>query len=523
MAERILIRKNAYFDSVTLMAVSGKIRQMDGVADVVVSMATPMNKELLKGVGLLTADAAGCAADDLIIAVRAKDDKTCALAVGEAEGALDAKASRKAGAGKTKAPSTISSALKMLPEANLAVISVPGSYAAREAMDALRQGLHVMMFSDNVPVEDELKLKKFAHAAGLLMMGPDCGTAIVNGVGLCFANAVRSGKIGIVGASGTGTQEVCVLIDRMGGGLSQVLGTGGRDLSEAVGGIMMLDCQAALEQDANTEVIVLISKPPAKPVAEKILTAAGKRSKPVVVCFLNSDVPDGLPGNVRFCKTLESTALQALQLGYPHLESKMVSDKNESDLAALIKTARSRFSQGQVYVRGLFCGGTLCEEAAGIAGVKLGPVFSNIAKDPALRLKDAQVSCAHSFIDLGDDAFTAGKPHPMIEPGLRLPRLMQEAADPTVAVILLDVILGLGSHPDPAGVLYQAILDAKAVARDNGRNLEVIAYVCGTDRDAQNKLLQEQKLTAAGAILAQSNAAAAKIAVGLVAKGGGGK
>ena len=523
MAERTLIRKNAYFDSVTLMSISGKVKQLDGVADVVVSMATSMNKELLQGIGLLTDEAAACAADDLVIAVRARDSKNCDLAISEAENALTAKASRKTGTGKTQAPSTISTALKILPEANLAVISVPGEHAAREAMEALRQGLHVMMFSDNVSVEDEIKLKSFAHSAGLLMMGPDCGTAIINGTGLCFANAVRTGKIGIVGASGTGTQEVSVLIDRMGGGVSQVLGTGGRDLSEAVGGIMMLDCLAALEIDEKTEVIVLISKPPAKPVASKILIAAGKCSKPVVVCFLNSEAPVDLPSRVCFCRTLEGAAIAAVQSGYPDLAAKAHMVRNESDTAALIADARSKFSPEQVYVRGLFCGGTLCDEAVGIASTELGPVFSNIAKNPAQRLKDSHVSHANAFVDLGDDAFTAGKPHPMIEPGLRLPRLLQEAADPSVAVILLDVILGLGSHQDPAGMLYQTILDAKAAASKDGRSLAVVAYVCGTDRDTQNRVLQEQKLSAAGAILAQTNAAAAKIAVELIAKRGGGK
>ena len=264
----VLIRKNAYHDSVTLMAISGQITAIAGVAEAVVAMATEMNKDLLANVGMLTDEVAGCGVNDLVLAVKAEEEADCRLAISLAEEMLAQKRAATRKADGTPRPPTIGVALKNMPEAKLAVISVPGQFAAREAMQALKQGLHVMMFSDNVTVEEEKELKDYAHECGLLVMGPDCGTAIINQVGLCFANAVKKGDIGIVGASGTGLQEVTVLIDRFGGGISQAIGTGGRDLSEAIGGTMMLDGLAALGRDKGTKVIVLISRPPAKGVAE---------------------------------------------------------------------------------------------------------------------------------------------------------------------------------------------------------------------------------------------------------------
>ncbi len=313
MAIKIAVKKNAYHDSVALMAISGQVKSVAGVTEAVVNMGTGMNKELMKAIGLLNEEASACGPDDLLIAIRAETDAACDEAVKAAEEFLAQRGKGKSGE-RTVRPTTIVSAVKMTPEANLAIISVPGAYAPREAMNALRQGLHVMLFSDNVSLAEEKALKEYAHEQGLLMMGPDCGTAIINGTGLCFANAVRRGNIGIVGASGTGTQEVTVLVDRLGGGVSQVLGTGGRDLKEEIGGIMMLDCIAVLAKDPATEVIVLISKPPAAKVAEKILHAVKSAGKPAVVCFLNSRATKEECSRISFCSTLEETAQKAVEL-----------------------------------------------------------------------------------------------------------------------------------------------------------------------------------------------------------------
>lgn len=512
---RVIVKKDTYYDSVTLMIVSSKVTSLDGVEEAVVAMATPLNKELLEHVGMLTNQVEEAKADDLIIAIKAIDESVCDEAIKVAEEAMRAKAADRNKEGQI-APSSIGSAVTMMPEANLAIISVPGAYAAREAMQALKKGLHVMMFSDNVSLADELALKQYAHENGLLMMGPDCGTAIINNSGLCFANAVNSGNIGIVGASGTGTQEVSVLIDRFGGGVTQVLGTGGRDLYEEIGGIMMLDCLAALNYDEETKVIVLVSKPPAKSVAEKILAEVQKVDKPVVVCFINGDSAEVEKAGAYFAKTLEEAAYKAVGLFKGEDEITLPGEEEVS--LAQIAPGVVKLESGQKYVRGLFCGGTLCDEALHIVQAKVGKVYSNISKSSDTKLQDPHVSKENSFIDLGDDVFTVGKPHPMIDPSLRLPRIIEEAKDPEVAVILLDIVIGFGSHPDPAGITLSAIEKAKQIAEKEGRHLEFIAYVCGTDKDPQNRSDQMEKLASAGVILAESNAKAAHTAAAILSR-----
>lgn len=513
MDVKILVKKDSYHDSVALMSLSGKLTALAGVRDAVVSMATEMNKELLQRIGIYS-DAVGAAGvNDLLIAVRAEDEASCTEAVCFAEQELSRKQTARKQTGELQ-PATIGSAVKAMPEANLAIISVPGEYAVREAWQALKNGLHVMMFSDNVSVEDEVALKQYAHQHQLLMMGPDCGTAVINSTGLCFANAVRTGDIGIVGASGTGTQEVTVLIDRFGGGVSQVIGTGGRDLSEAVGGITMLDGLAALERHTPTKVIVLISKPPAAAVAAVILEQVKSLIKPVVICFIGGDAAQVKAAGAIFAPTLEETARVAVAIS----KGEDISPScNEERLAELAQSKAGKMAQSQRYIRGLFCGGTLCDEAMQIIKANGLRTYSNIAKQREQRLDDPYHSQGNSCIDLGDDCFTAGKPHPMIEPSLRLARLLQEARDPQTAVLILDFVLGYGAHRDPAGATLPAILEAKRLAQNEGRHLEIIGYVCGTEHDLQGRISQEQKLAAAGVTLAPSNAQAARLA-GMIAR-----
>ena len=284
MLVQALIKKNTYIDSVSLMSLSNRASDIEGVDQAMIAMGTDMNKEVLKNIGLSTPEIEGANSSDLMIIVKAATEELCENAFIQVEELFIKKAKPKE-AGEVKY-STIPSAAKNIPEANLAVISVSGAYAAREARKALENDLHVMLFSDNISLEDEIELKKLAHEKGLLVMGPDCGTAIISNVALCFANAVRKGNIGIVGASGTGSQEVTVLIHNLGGGITQLVGTGGRDLSEEVGGIMMLDGIRALEADPSTEVIVLISKPPHPTVEKKVLAEIKNCTKPVVVCFM---------------------------------------------------------------------------------------------------------------------------------------------------------------------------------------------------------------------------------------------
>lgn len=502
-----MIRSNVYYDSVSLMQISKAIEGHPGVRSAMVGMGTDMNKELLQTAGLLSDDAKAAKPSDLIIAFIAdegtSEEEVLAL--------VDSKLNEKAKDEKSEEapPQSLGSAMKRYPDINISVISLPGTYAAQEARKALNRGLHVMLFSDNIPVAEEISLKKLAHDRGLLMMGPDCGTAIINGKGLCFANRVRKGSIGIVGASGTGTQEVSVLIDHMGGGVSQVLGTGGRDLGLEVGGIMMLDCIDALDKDPSTEAIVLISKPPVETVAARILERAASCSKDVVVCFINS--PERADeGRLHFASTLEEAARKAVVL----TEGNAVKIEDEWDIDELRSLAERLAANGQKYVRGLYCGGTLCDEAAAIFGKAMPEdVYSNVGK--VKQLPDASHSIAHSFVDLGDDKFTVGRPHPMIEPDLRNKRIVTEALDPETCVVLFDVELGFGSHRDPAGEAARAIAKAKEALKESGREVIFVAYVLGTKDDLQGYEKQINALREQGAIVAGSNARAARLSLEL--------
>ncbi|ALR78686.1 acyl-CoA synthetase FdrA [[Enterobacter] lignolyticus] len=499
MSTRIVIKKNTYFDSVSLMSVSTKANQLDGVEQAFVAMATEMNKGVLKNLGLMTDELEQAASGDLMIVIKgASDDANTATLE-----AIEALFVRKDSAGSRHESryATLSSAHTHIPESNLAVISVNGAFAAREARQALENDLNVMLFSDNVSLEDELALKQLAHQKGLLMMGPDCGTAIINGAGLCFANEVRRGSIGIIGASGTGSQELSVRIHEFGGGISQLIGTGGRDLSEKIGGIMMLDALQMLEEDEQTEVIALISKPPAPAVARKVLERAKSCRKPVVVCFLGRGEPQADEEGLQFARGTKEAALKAVLLTGVKKESLDLHPLNWP----LIEEVRALLKPEQKYIRALFCGGTLCDEAMFAALEKYPNVYSNIQPNQEYRLKDVNVSIAHTFLDFGDDDFTNGKPHPMIDPTNRISRLLQEARDPEVGVIVMDFVLGYGSHEDPVGVMLDAIKEAKAIAARDGRHLVILGYVLGTDLDTPSLGQQCQMLTDAGVIWASSS------------------
>lgn len=498
MSVKIVIKKNTYFDSVSLMSISTRANKIDGVEQAFVAMATEMNKGVLKNLGLLTAELDEAKNGDLMIVINGKDgaDNEQTLA------AIEELFSTKAESGSHEARyATLASAKKHVADSNLAVISVNGLFAAREARQALQNDLNVMLFSDNVTIEDELALKQLAHEKGLLMMGPDCGTAIINGAALCFGNAVRRGNIGIIGASGTGSQELSVRIHDFGGGISQLIGTGGRDLSEKIGGLMMLDAIGMLENDPETEIIALVSKPPAPAVARKVLERARACRKPVVVCFLGRAEPPADEQGLQFARGTKDAALKAVLLSGVKRASLDLHPLNET----LIADVRSRLTPQQKYIRGLFCGGTLCDETMFAVMEKHGDVYSNIQPDSAFRLADINRSVKHTFLDFGDDDFTNGKPHPMIDPTNRISRLIQEARDPQVGVIVMDFVLGFGSHEDPVGSTIEAIKEAKAIAAADGRELVILAYVLGTDLDAPSLEKQRQMLTDAGVVLASSS------------------
>ena len=511
MPVKTRIKPSQYFDSVSLMVVARELARLPGVTDAAVVMGTEANKGILRQGGLLTPDAETASPNDLVIAVSAPPD-ILDQALDSAESLLQKKSS----AAETAEfrPKTLRSAARMNQAANIAVISVAGRYAADEAWAALRNGLHVLLFSDNVSLADEIALKQYAVQHGLLLMGPGAGTAILNGVALGFANIIPPGTVGIVSAAGTGLQEVSTLLAKNGAGITQGIGTGGRDLSEAVGGLMMLAGLQALQDDPATQVIVLVSKPPAPAIAHKVLEQAARSAKSTVVCFMGGEAPGGLPANIFFALTLEDAAFMAAGLAKV---CRPETPPRPEDLVIQVENFKSRLAPEQRYLRGLFSGGTLCYETQVVCEDLLSePLWSNAPLDKANLLPDSNCSQGHSVVDLGEEEFTVGRPHPMIDNDLRIRRLLQEARDPTVGVILLDVVIGYGAHPDPAAELAPAIEKARLLAGEFDHNLVIIASVTGTQQDPQGLGRQRQALQAAGVIVCDSNAAAAELAARIV-------
>jgi FdrA protein len=506
-----IVKPNRYQDSVTLMQVAVRLRDLDGIEDASLTMGTQPNKEMLAEAGLLTPESDAAGPNDLIIAMRGTGEAVEA-AQGQLEDLLRAEIPASAER-QASEPHSLSAGLAALPDTNLVLISTPGIYAAAEARKALLQGRHVMIFSDNVSLDDEHALKTLATERGLLLIGPDCGTAIIGGLPLGFANAIRRGGIGVVGASGTGIQEITSLVSKLGGGISHAIGTGSRDLSARIRGEMTVAGLRALLNDPATKVIVVVSKPPHPDAAERVLSEVSHTQKPVVVAFLGMDV-DGLqvddpPPHLTWAATLEEAARLAVEL-----EIGVAPDIDEPGTEH-IDSLTERLAPTQRYVRGLFSGGTFSYEAMLVMRRTLGGIYSNTPLSPELALESAHHSREHTCLDLGSDDFTVGRPHPMIDLSARAQRIMQEAGDPEVAVVLLDVVLGYGAHPDPAGILSGVIKEARERAASDGRTLTVVASICGTDGDPQGLEGQRRALSEAGVVLAPSNAAAARLAASI--------
>lgn len=502
-ATKTEIRRGAYYDSVVLMQLQANLLKLPHISHVGVVMGTQANKEVLAQTDLLTAEAKAALADDLIIVVQAEVEAEAETALSQVDELLTRR--RSVIEDLEYLPQSIEAATKALPQAGWVLISVPGRYAAGVARESLRLGKHVFLYSDNVSLDDEIALKQTAAEKNLLVMGPDCGTAIVNGVGLGFANKVRRGPIGVVGASGTGLQQVTARIHQLGSGLTHALGTGGRDLSEAVGASTARQALSLLSRDPDTQVIVLISKPPAAAVADDLLRLAKASGKPVVVNFIGYTPPAHLANEagLHFAAGLDQAAALAVELAQGQAAESSGTEVPDTEAAP-------PFAAGQKYLRGLFSGGTLAYEALLILQDYLPAVYSNAPLDKKYKLANSLVSQGHTIIDLGEDEFTVGRLHPMMDNTLRLQRLAQEAKDPEVAVILLDVVLGYGAHADPAGELAPAIAEAKAKAKAEGRYLEVVAIVSGTDEDPQDMAAQIEQLEAAGAVVETNNETTAR-------------
>jgi len=517
----LIVERNRYFDSVFLMRISSELEKLDNVAQAVVAMATPINVEnLIKSGFELGTEASPLQPADLIIAIDADSEETIASARDRLQELLAGGTDNEPGASAAR-PASLDEAMATDPQANLALISVPGAYAAREARQALRRGLHVMLFSDNVTVEDEIELKDEAIERGLLMMGPDCGTAILNGAVLGFANVCRSGGIGIVGASGTGIQEISSLVHQLGGGISQAIGTGGRDLSEAVDGRMTRFGIEALGSDPGTDVIVVVSKTPSPAVADKVIQTLTATEKSAVVHFIGGRA-EQLSDAVETTAALADAAHAAVaKSGIDITEANRPAEPPGSipaptAVSTLGETATNELASSAGRVRGLYCGGTLCQETWNILHQAGLDVRSNVAGEVAKKIHPESDETGHVVWDLGDDTFTVGKPHPMIEPSLRDERVAQAGEDPTVGVILADCVLGYGAHENPAGSLAAAAIRAFDYAKKDGRSLVILASVTGTDQDPQNLRRQQEILENAGIIVAASNAAAAKAVADLM-------
>jgi succinyl-CoA synthetase alpha subunit len=505
------------------MLLSKDLKNRPDVADATVAMGTPMNVELLSDTGFPAAGFAGVGPNDLMVAIDCISSEAFETAAKAADALLARKAAPRTSGGTVANPRGLDGALTALDGANLAVISLPGVYAAREARKALERGLHVMLFSDNVLLEDEIALKTYARTKGLLVMGPDCGSAIINGVPLCFANVVRRGKVGVLAASGTGLQELVCLLDRFGAGVSQAIGTGGRDLKNVkVGALTMLTGIEALAADPDTEVIVVVSKPPERSVAEKVVAALEAAGKAAIVHFIgySGGADRSAKASIAWATNLEETARMAAAAsgGDKAGREKRTFDLPDEEIEAIVARETAGMASGQKWIRGYFTGGTLADEAWLLLHALTGAVYSNNQTDPAFVPPDPKKSIGHTIVDLGDDVFTVGRPHPMIDPSTRTDRIDAERADAEIAVILMDVVLGYGSHADPAGALVPSIVAAKAEAVKRGGYLAAVASVTGTPGDFQGFDRQKAELEAAGIVVMPSNYQASMLAVKIMEK-----
>lgn len=515
MSRLVKLIPNFYRDSVALMQLAAQMERLAGVERAAAVMATRSNLDLLESIGLVDAGQTPHP-DSVLIAMEGEDDAIeAALLSAEQNLRQAAESSTAAPGARGMAPTSLQMAMEDMPDANLALVSTPDEYAAAEAEKALRLGMNVMVFSSGMDLADEVRLKTLAGKQQRLMMGPDCGTAIIDGIPLGFANALQRGPVGVVASAGTGAQEISVVMDRAAVGVSQIVGCGARDLGDEIGAATMLQGLAALAGDASTRVIVLVAKHPSIAPARRVLAAAKRLDRPVVVNFLGLPLEDSAGGNLHVAETLEdagrfAAALAAGQPLPPALAALPTS------LARLARDGAARLSRRQRYVRGLFSGGTFCYEAQMLIERELGPVWSNAPLDPAYELPDAWQSREHTVLDLGDAAFTHGRPHPMIDLRLRLDRMDEEMMDPETAVILMDLVLGYGAHPDPAPEIAQALADARRFSTGARPEAVVVMSVCGTAGDPQDLKAQTEALRRSDVLVAPSNAAAARLAAAIV-------
>jgi FdrA protein len=499
----VKVFRDTYVDSVVQLRGIRAMREIDGVEWASAAMATPANVATLQTEGVDAEAVETAGSNDFFLVARGSSDEAVEQALATGEAAVRSESADTEPGPPEATVRSLRDAARRQGDSNVAVISVPGDYAALAAYEALSADLHVLLFSDNVPVEKEIALKDYALARDRLLMGPGAGTAMLGGTGLGFANVVRPGRAGIVAAAGTGAQEAMALLDRWGTGVTHVIGVGGRDMSSAVGGRMTRAAIEALRADPATEVVLLVSKPPAPDVAADVLAAAGET--PLVAALIGLDADVHTPPGVVVASTLETgvvAALDVLGAGPPD---------TTATRGPSIDEARGRMSSGRTLVRGLFSGGTLCFESLVLLERMIGEVRSNTPINPAWGLPAPDGS--HQCLDLGEEEYTRGRPHPMIDPEARVDLLREHGADPNVAAIILDVVLGHGAHRDPAASLGPV---CHSVMADGGP--QVVAYVLGTEGDPQGYGAQRDRLVEAGCIVTET-AARASLAAAAVATG----
>ncbi|MHB8135712.1 MAG: acyl-CoA synthetase FdrA [Anaerolineaceae bacterium] len=496
MITGIIIRKNQYYDSVFLMGFNNRLSKVEGVIQTAVLMASDANKEVLADLGFVNAEVKNSTANDLVVGVTAISQEV----LDNISRSLDLWLVEVSASRTTTGVHTLEEAITIKPDSDLVVISVPGEFAARETKKALEAGKHVFLFSDNVSVNEEISLKTFAQSRGLLVMGPDCGTSLIGGIGIGFANAVRKGKIGVIAAAGTGLQEFTCMVHNAGYGISHGIGTGGRDLSDAVGGLTTISALDALEQDSSTQVIVILSKPPGEKTLKKLVERIHACAKPVVCCFLGISRKISGEGVIFQRATIID---DAVRLAIKAIGGEFTQAPMPDIVLKPIQLQKGKF------LRGVFAGGTFCYQTQQIlrdAGIE---IYSNAALDKNYSLEHPNQSKANTIIDMGDEFFMVGRPHPMINGSQRAIRILKEAEDPTVGILLLDFILGYNASMDPVGELVDAIQKAKLIALNRGDNLQIVASICGTNGDPQDLALQTRILEECGVLVFTSNAQAA--------------
>ncbi len=504
MASGFVIRKNQYYDSVFLMGINKILSEAPGVEQTTVLIGTEANKRLLADIGVADPEIDAADPNDLIVAVIAESTAVVEDVINGFDETLKAMVARS----PVSNIRTLEAGISHRPDANLAVFSIPGEYVADEARKALESGLNVFIFSSNVPLEEELELKQIGKANSLLVMGPDCGTSIIRGLGIGFTNAVRRGTIGVLGPSGTGLQEFTSQVHNSGGGISHAIGTGGNDLSDRIGGLTTLAAMQVLEADPQTEVIAIIAKPPGAKTLASLVGQAKRFTKPLIGCFLGTGKESARKYEpIQWSYTIDDAVELALRA--VHVVPKEAAELEAGWGRKLVEAARAGWSTEQKYLRGVFAGGTFCYQAQQIlrdAGI---PIYSNSPIEFDFKLEDPDISCAHTMVDMGDEHYTSGKPHPMIDGTERAKRIVAEAEDPSVAILLLDFIFGHNASNDPVGELMEALQQAKAVRTEAGGELTIVASVCGTREDLQDIDLQIKMLKECGAFVFHSNARAA--------------